>query len=127
MVKDASTRTAAYQNKVDPTVITSRITALSESMKANGATAQAQGATIALNVRGILNQYSITGNFANTFHAFANELGAKARKYTDAALAAEGALVMAKWKSRMTISGSVPTAFNDAAKAIAASHGLVWT
>ncbi len=126
MVKSAEARAAKAQAKVDPTVISARITAMQDVMKSNAATAQADAYTVASNVRGILNTYSVTGNFANTFQAFANELAAKQRKYTDAAYIAEAGLVLAKWKLRCTIGGSIPPTFVDILTAICNLYGVTY-
>lgn len=124
MVKSSEARTAKAQSKIDPTVVASRWTAQAESMKANTATAQQAGYDVATRIRDILNLYSITGNFANTFHALGNELASKARKYSGIAFNAEGALVLNKWVSRCKLGGTVPTVFQDAIKAIADSFNL---
>lgn len=126
MVKSAEARAAKAQIKIDPTIIASRITAQQETMGTNAGIAQTAGYDVALSVRTVLNAYSITGNFANTFQAFGNELAAKQRKFAGAAYASEAALVLAKWKLRCTISGSIPAAFTDALKGICAVYGVTY-
>jgi hypothetical protein len=118
MVKSAEARTAKAAAKIDPTVIGQRLTAMQAQMTSNSATAQGNGYTTAKGIRDILNLYSITGNFASTFQAFGNELAAKQRKFSGVAFQAEGALVVAKWKARCTLSGSIPAVFVSALKAI---------
>lgn len=127
MVKSAEARTAKAQAKIDPTVVGQRLTAMQDSMTTNSGTAQSQGYAIANAVRGVLNQYSITGNFANTFQAFGQELASKQRKFAGAAYASEGALVLAKWKARCTISGSIPDAFVSALTAICGLYGIAYS
>lgn len=126
MVKSAEARAAKASAKIDPTVIASRFTAMQSTMQDNAATAQGQGYTVANTIRGILNAYSITGNFANTFQAFGNELAAKQRKYSGAAFQAEGALVLVKWKARCTLSGSIPAVFVSALTAICGAYGITY-
>lgn len=126
MVKSAELRTAKAQAKIDPVVVGQRLTAMQESMIANSATAQGVGYTIAKDVRDILNLYSITGNFANTFQAFGNELASKQRKFAGAAYLAEGSLVLIKWKARCTLSGTIPAVFISALTAICAKYGITY-
>jgi len=126
MVKSAEARTAKASAKIDPTVIGQRLTAIQESQTTNTAAAQAQGYTIANDCRGILNEYGITANFANTFQAYAQEIASKARKFSGAAFQVEADMVTAKWKARCTVSGSIPVAFADALKAICESYGATY-
>lgn len=126
MVKSAEARTAKALAKIDPTVVQQRLVAIQDTQNANSATAQAQGYTIANAVRGVLNNYGITGNFANTFQAFGQELASKQRKFSGEAYLSEGALVLAKWKSRCTVSGSIPQAFEDALTGICALYGITY-
>lgn len=126
MVKSAEARTAKAQAKVDPTAVGQRLTAMQDIQTTNTGTAQAQGYAVANAVRGVLNQYAITGNFANTFQAFGQELAAKQRKFSGAAYASEGALVLAKWKARCTISGSIPASFVSALTGICNLYGITY-
>lgn len=126
MVKSAAERTAKAQAKIDPTVVGLRLTAMETSMTANSATAQSAGYDVANTVRNILNTYSVTGNFANTFQAFGNELASKQRKFAGNAYLAEGALVLAKWKLRCTIGGSIPSTFVDILTAICGEYGITY-
>jgi hypothetical protein len=126
MVKSAAARTAKAQAKIDPVVVGQRLTAMQTQMSDNAATAQSDGYTIASTVRGILNQYAISGNFANTFQAFANELASKQRRFSGVAYATEGAIVLAKWKLRCTISGSIPASFVNVLTLICQSYGITY-
>lgn len=126
MVKSAEARTAKAQAKIDPVVVGQRLTAMQESMTTNSATAQSSGYDVALAVRNILNNYSVSGNFANTFQAFANELASKQRKFAGNAYLTEGALVLAKWKLRCTLGGSIPAVFVSILTAICTEYGITY-
>jgi hypothetical protein len=126
MVKSAESRQAKITAKIDPTAIGLRLVAMQVQQTANSVTAQSQGYDVATNVRDILNQYSVSSNFASTFQAFGNELASKARKFTGLAFAKEGGLVLAKWKLRCTISGSIPADFVLILTAICTKYGIVY-
>lgn len=126
MVKSGEARAIKAQAKIDPTIIGQRLTAIQSTMSTNAGYAQQAGAEVASIVRGILNQYGVTGNFANTFQAFGNELAAKSRKYEGVAYATEAALVVAKWKSRCTIGGSIPPTFASILEAICTEFGVTY-
>jgi hypothetical protein len=126
MVKDGTARAAKAQAKLDPTIVASRLTAQQTTMNQRGGQAQQDAADVAGTVRGILNQYGVCGNFANTFQAFGNELAAKARKYEGAAFTAEAGLVVAKWKLRCTIGGSIPATFVSILTAICNEYGVTY-
>jgi hypothetical protein len=126
MVKSAAARTAKIQAKNDPTATMNRLTAQLDTMNSNAATAQADGATVAATVRGILDQYSVGANFSSTFQAFANELASKKRKYSGVAYVKEGGLVLQKWKLRCTLNGSIPADFVGILTAICNSYGITY-
>lgn len=103
MVKSGTARSNKYANKVDSSVIKSRIDAQKTDMQANSASQQAQIANIQAQVRGILDQTpAIATSLSMPFMACALELWKKSTKFTAQNLQNEGGYVLAKWNSRLT-------------------------
>jgi hypothetical protein len=126
MVKSAESRAAKVTAKIDPTAIGLRLVAMQVQQTANSVTAQSNGYDVALAVRNILNTYGVSSNFASTFQAFGNELASKARKFSGASFQNEANIVIAKWKLRCTIGGSIPALFEDIMGAIATEYGATY-
>ena len=103
MVKSATQRASNYANKVDSSVMKSRIDAQKANMIANNATAMATTATVQSYVRQLLDQTpAIATSLSMPFMACALELSKKAAKFTGQNLQNEGAIVLTKWNSRLT-------------------------
>ncbi len=103
MVKSATSRSVKYSNKNDADVMRSRITAMKATMDTNVSEGQAQIAAIQQQVRDLLDDTpAIATTFSQPFMACALELYGKSRRFTGQNLQNEGAIVLAKWNSRVT-------------------------
>ncbi len=126
MVKSAEARQAKITAKIDPTAIGLRLVPMQVQQTANSVNAQSAGYDVAVTVRNILNLYGVSANFASTFQAFGNELASKARKFAGQAFTNEATLVLAKWKLRCTLNGSIPADFVSILTAICNEYNVTY-
>lgn len=103
MVKGATARSNKYANKVDSSVVKSRIDAQKTDMQNNASAQQSLIAGIQAQVRGILDQTpAISTTLSQPFMACALELWKKSVKFTSQNLQNEGTIVLTKWNTRLT-------------------------